>query len=114
MQEVTPRRQEMKRRLYRGNPSDALKTPDPLPFTFCSGGSFALFTDGSLPMVKREPTRIGEVKAQSRREHRRYGNPDSDKDYGALQCVEPSNEDPGRNIYDISACHNLKAAEFIN
>jgi hypothetical protein len=53
MQEVTPRRQEMKRRLYRGNPSDALKTPDPLPFTFCSGGSFALFTDGSLPMVKQ-------------------------------------------------------------
>ena len=43
----------MKRRLYRGNPSDALKTPDPLPFTFCSGGSFALFTDSSLPMVKQ-------------------------------------------------------------
>jgi hypothetical protein len=28
MQEVTPRCQEMKRRLYRGNPSDALKTPE--------------------------------------------------------------------------------------
>ncbi len=43
----------MKRWLYRGDPSDVLKTPDPLPLCSAQAGSLTLFTDGSLPMVSR-------------------------------------------------------------